>query len=104
MQLGDVLYNNLGITEVKKKKSDKYVTGADVLEKIAEKYPVVNDVLKYRSYQKLTSTYIDGFRPLIDKKSGIIHTTFHQTVTSTGRLSSSNPNLQNIPVRDDEVK
>ena len=104
MQLGDVLYNNLGITEVKKKKSDKYVTGADVLEKIAEKYPVVNDVLKYRFYQKLMSTYIDGFRPLIDKKSGIIHTTFHQTATSTGRLSSSNPNLQNIPVRDDEGK
>lgn len=101
-QLGEVLYENLGITEVKKKKTGKFSTAAEVLEKLAEKYPVVNDILKFRQYQKLNSTYIEGFRPLIDKKTGVVHTTFHQTQTSTGRLSSSNPNLQNIPIREDE--
>ncbi len=102
MQLGEVLYNNLGITEVKKKKNEnKYSTGAEVLEKLADKYPVVSDILRYRFYQKIISTYLDGFKPLIDR-NGIVHTTFHQAVTSTGRLSSSNPNLQNIPIRDDE--
>lgn len=102
MQLGEVLFEKLGIAEVKKKKTGKYSTAAEVLEKLANKYPVVNDILKFRLYQKLNSTYIEGFRPLIDKKSGIVHTTFHQTQTSTGRLSSSNPNLQNIPIREDE--
>ncbi len=104
MQLGEVLYNNLGITEVKKKKNDtKYSTSADVLEKLVDKHPVIADILKYRFYQKITSTYLEGFKPLIGK-DGLIHTTFHQTVTTTGRLSSSNPNLQNIPIRDDEGK
>lgn len=102
MQLGEVLYNNLGITEVKKKKNEnKYSTGADVLEKLVDKHPVIADILKYRFYQKITSTYLEGFKPLISK-DGLIHTTFHQAVTTTGRLSSSNPNLQNIPIRDDE--
>lgn len=101
MQLGDVLYN-MGVTEVKKKNTGKYSTGADVLEKIADKYPVIADILKYRFYQKITSTYLEGFRPLIDKRNGLIHTTYNQTVTTTGRLSSANPNLQNIPIRDDE--
>ncbi len=101
-QLAEVLYENLGITEVKKKKTGKYSTAAEVLEKLADKHAVVADILKLRMYQKLNSTYIEGFRPLIDKKSGVIHTTFHQTATSTGRLSSSNPNLQNIPIREDE--
>ncbi|MBD5583807.1 MAG: DNA polymerase I [Clostridia bacterium] len=104
MQLGDVLYNDLKITEVKKKKNDtKYTTSAEVLEKLVDKYPVVADILKYRFYQKITSTYIDGYRPLI-RKDGTIHTTFNQTITTTGRLSSSNPNLQNIPIRDEEGK
>lgn len=104
MQLGEVLYNNLGITEVKKKKNEnKYSTSADVLEKLVDKHPVISDILKYRFYQKITSTYLEGFKPLIGK-DGLIHTTFHQTVTTTGRLSSSNPNLQNIPIRDDEGK
>lgn len=103
MQLGEVLYN-LGITEVKKKKTEnKYTTSADILEKLVDKHPVVADILKYRFYQKISSTYLDGFRPLIGR-DGLIHTTFHQTVTTTGRLSSSNPNLQNIPIRDDEGK
>lgn len=100
-QLGETLYG-LGITEVKKKKSDKYSTAAEVLEKLVDKYPVVGDVLKFRLYQKLNSTYIQGFRPLIEKGTGLVHTTYHQTLTSTGRLSSSNPNLQNIPIRADE--
>ncbi len=104
MQLGEVLYNNLGITEVKKKKTEnKYSTSADVLEKLVDKHPVIADILKYRFYQKISSTYLEGYRPLIGK-DGLIHTTFHQTVTTTGRLSSSNPNLQNIPIRDDEGK
>lgn len=100
-QLGDVLYNKLGITAVKKKKTGKYSTAADVLEKIKDEHPVVADILKYRLYQKLYSTYIEGFKPLI-KNERIIRTTFNQTTTTTGRLSSANPNLQNIPIREDE--
>ena len=101
MQLGEVLYGKLGIAEVKKK-NGKFVTSADVLEKIADKYPVVENILKYRFYQKINSTYLDGLRPVIDKRSGQVHTTYTQTVTTTGRLSSVNPNLQNIPIRDEE--
>ncbi len=103
-QLGEVLYTNLGITEVKKKKTGKYVTGADVLEKLADSYPVIADVLKFRQYQKLYSTYIEGFRPLIEAGTHLVHTTYNQTATVTGRLSSANPNLQNIPVREEEGK
>lgn len=100
-QLADVLYNKLGITEVKKKKTGKFSTSADILEKLVDKAPVVGDVLRYRQYQKLLSTYCEGLLPLIDK-NGCIHTTYNQTQTTTGRLSSSNPNLQNIPIREDE--
>lgn len=100
-QLADVLYNKIGLTEVKKKKTGKFTTSADVLEKLVDKAPVVGDVLKYRQYQKLISTYCDGLLPLIDK-NGCVHTTYNQTQTTTGRLSSSNPNLQNIPIREDE--
>lgn len=103
-KLAEVLYEKLGLTEVKKKKTGKYSTSAEVLEKLVDKAPVVKDILKYRQYQKLLSTYCDGLRPLIDKKTGRIHTTYHQTLTTTGRLSSSNPNLQNIPIREDEGK
>lgn len=103
MQLGDVLYNKLGIKEVKKKKSDKYTTSAEVLEKLQDNYPVISDILKYRMYQKLYSTYLEGIRPLI-KKDNIVHTTYNQNVTATGRLSSANPNLQNIPIRENEGK
>lgn len=100
-KLGEVLYN-MGLTEVKKKSTGKYTTSAEVLEKLTDKSPVVGDVLKFRLYQKLYSTYVEGFRPLIDKKTGLVHTTYHQTATATGRLSSVNPNLQNIPVREEE--
>lgn len=101
-QLGKVLFEKIGIAEVKKKKTEKYVTSAEVLDKLKDKYPVVGDILKFRQLQKLISTYIDGIKPLIDKDSGIVHTTYHQTVTTTGRLSSSNPNLQSIPIRENE--
>lgn len=100
-QLGEILYEKIGIAEVKKKKTGKYTTSVEVLEKFKDDYPVVNEILKYRLYQKLYSTYIEGFRPLIDKHN-LIHTTYNQTITSTGRLSSTNPNLQNIPIRVDD--
>ncbi len=101
-QLGEVLYSQLGITEVRNKKSGKYSTAAEVLEKLQDKSPVIGDILKYRTYKKLCSTYLEGFKPFIDKATGMVHTTYNQTVTSTGRLSSANPNLQNIPIRENE--
>ncbi len=101
-QLGEVLYGKLGLKEVKKAKTNKYTTGAEVLEKLKDKNPVVDDILKYRLYQKLRSTYLEGYKPLINKNNSLVHTTYNQTITTTGRLSSTNPNLQNIPVREDE--
>lgn len=100
-QLGEVLYTKLGITEVKNKKSGKYSTGAEILEKLQDKYPVIQDILKYRMYKKLCSTYLEGYRPYIGGNQ-LVHTTYNQTVTATGRLSSANPNLQNIPIRESE--
>ncbi len=101
-QLGEVLYAKLGIKEVKNNKSGKYSTAAEVLEKLQDKSPVINEILKYRTYKKLCSTYLEGFKPYIDKNTKLVHTTFNQTMTSTGRLSSANPNLQNIPIRENE--
>lgn len=101
-QLGKILYDKLGLISGKKKGNPS--TSADVLEKIADKHPIVPLILKYRQLQKLNSTYIKGFRPLIDKDTGLIHTCFNQTLTTTGRLSSKEPNLQNIPVREQEGK
>lgn len=101
-KLGEVLFEKVGIKEVKKKKTGKYATNAEVLEKYKGEYPVIDEILKYRLYQKLYSTYLEGFKPLIDKNTHLVHTTFNQTITSTGRLSSTNPNLQNIPIRVDE--
>ena len=97
-QLGVILFEKLGMKGGKKTKSG-YSTKADILEKLAPKYKIVRDVLEYRSYQKLRSTYCDSLAALVDPKTNRIHTTFHQTVTVTGRLSSSDPNLQNIPTR-----
>lgn len=99
-QLGNVLCEKLGIKEVTKR-GGKYSTSADILEKIKETYPVAEHILKYRMYQKLNSTYLVGFKPLLDRNS-MIHTTYNQTLTTTGRLSSTNPNLQNIPIREEE--
>lgn len=100
-QLGVILFEKLGLKTGKKTKSG-YSTNADVLEAISDQHEIVPLILKYRQIQKLYSTYLKGFAPLIDKKTGLIHTCFNQTLTTTGRLSSKEPNLQNIPVRDDE--
>ncbi len=101
-QLGEVLYEKLGLKLGKKSKNGKYSTSADILEKLADENEVVRLILSYRQFQKLYSTYIEGFKPLINKSNNLVHTTYNQTVTTTGRLSSTNPNLQNIPVREDE--
>ncbi|MDR2898857.1 MAG: DNA polymerase I, partial [Clostridiales bacterium] len=97
-QLGKVLFENLGLKGGKKTKTG-YSTAADVLDKIKSKHPVVEKVLNYRTLTKLKSTYCDGLLNVMDKKTGRIYSTFNQTITSTGRLSSTEPNLQNIPVR-----
>ena len=102
-QLGEVLFEKLKIGKGKKTKTG-YSTSAEILESLEDAHPIVPLILKHRGLQKILSTYIDGFKPLIDKKTGLIHTSFNQTVTATGRLSSKEPNLQNIPVRDDESK
>ncbi|MCM1438753.1 MAG: DNA polymerase I [Roseburia sp.] len=101
-QLGEVLFNKLGLKSGKKNKSGKYSTSADILESLADESEAVRLILSYRMYQKLYSTYAEGLKPLIDKKTQLIHTTFNNMITTTGRLSSTNPNLQNIPVREDE--
>ena len=102
-QLGDVIFEKLKLGKGKKTKHG-YSTTAEVLESLENAHPIIPAILKFRQLQKLLSTYIDGFKPLIDDKTGLIHTSFNQTVTATGRLSSKEPNLQNIPVRDDESK
>ena len=101
MQLGVILFEKLKLGKGKKT-SRGYSTTAEILESYENAHPIVPLILKYRQLQKLHSTYIEGFKPLIDKTTGLIHTSFNQTVTATGRLSSKEPNLQNIPVRDDE--
>ncbi len=102
-QLGELIFEKLKLGKGKKTKTG-YSTTAEILESLETTHPVIPLILRHRHLQKLLSTYIDGFRPLIDKNTGLIHTTFNQTLTSTGRLSSKEPNLQNIPVRDDEGK
>ena len=99
-QLGEVLFEKLGIEGGKKNKTRTgYKTGQEVLEELIDKHEVVPLILEYRQNAKLKSTYIDGLLGVIDQKTGRVYTTFNQTVTATGRLSSSEPNLQNIPVR-----
>ena len=102
-QLGEVLFAKMKIGSGKKTKRG-YSTTAEILEQYEEGNPVITEILKYRKVQKLNSTYVEGIKNLIDEKTGLIHTSFNQTVTATGRLSSKEPNLQNIPVRDDEGK
>jgi len=97
-QLGDILFNKLGLPVIKRTKTG-YSTDAEVLEELALAHPMVALILEYRSLVKLKSTYVDGLRTLISPATGRLHTTFHQTVTATGRLSSAEPNLQNIPIR-----
>ncbi|MDO4269980.1 MAG: DNA polymerase I [Eubacteriales bacterium] len=97
-QLGEVLFDKLGLPSQKKTKTG-YSTNVDVLEKLAGLHPVVPAILEYRQLTKLKSTYVDGLLKVISPRDGRIHTHFQQTVTATGRLSSTDPNLQNIPVR-----
>jgi len=104
-QVGEVLFEKLKVIEkAKKTKTGQYSTSEDVLESLRSKHPVVEKILEYRGLKKLLSTYVDSLPQLINPYTGKIHTSFNQTVTSTGRLSSSNPNLQNIPIRDEDGK
>ncbi|WP_321478834.1 DNA polymerase I [uncultured Bacteroides sp.] len=104
-QVGEILFDRLKITEkAKKTKTGQYVTSEEVLESMRHKHKIVEKILDYRGLKKLLGTYIDALPLLINSKTGKIHTSFNQTVTSTGRLSSSNPNLQNIPIRDEDGK
>lgn len=100
-QVGEVLFDRLQITsKPKKTKTGQYVTSEDVLESLRSKHPIVEKILEHRGVKKLLGTYVDALPLLINPHTGHIHTSFNQTITTTGRLSSSNPNLQNIPVRD----
>ena len=104
-QVGEVLFESLKLdSKAKKTKKGQYVTSEEVLEGLKRKHPIVGKILEYRGLKKLLSTYIDALPQLINPQTGHIHTSFNQTVTATGRLSSSNPNLQNIPVRDAQGK
>ena len=100
-QVGEILFDVLKLdSKAKKTKTGQYVTGEEVLEGLRHKHEVVGKILEHRGLKKLLGTYIDALPKLVNASTGHIHTTFNQTVTTTGRLSSSNPNLQNIPVRD----
>ena len=104
-QVGEVLFDKLKIVEkAKKTKTGQYVTSEEVLESLRGKHEIVGKILEYRGLKKLLSTYIDSLPLLVNPKTQRIHTSFNQTVTATGRLSSSNPNIQNIPVRNEDGK
>ena len=104
-QVGEILFERLKITDkAKKTKTGQYVTSEEVLEGLRNKHEIVGKILDYRGLKKLLSTYIDALPQLINPQTGKIHTSFNQTVTATGRLSSSNPNLQNIPIRNEDGK
>lgn len=104
-QVGDILFGKMQLVEKPKKtKTGQYVTSEEVLQQLRGKAPIVDDILNYRGMKKLLGTYVEALPKLIDKKDGHIHTSFNQAITATGRLSSSDPNLQNIPVRDDDGK
>ena len=104
-QVGELLFDRLKlVNKPKKTKTGQYVTSEEVLESLRGKHEVIGKILDYRGLKKLLSTYVDALPQLINPRTGRIHTSFNQAVTATGRLSSSNPNLQNIPVRDDDGK
>jgi DNA polymerase-1 len=101
-QLGDILFVRLKLDDKARiTKTKQFVTNEEILQRLAHKHPIVNKVLEYRGLKKLLSTYVEALPLLIDNKTGRIHTSFNQAVAATGRLSSNNPNLQNIPVRDE---
>ncbi|NDV57732.1 DNA polymerase I [Bacteroides sp. 519] len=103
-QVGEILFDKLkiGDKKIKKTKTGQYVTSEETLEKLRGKHEIIAKILEHRGIKKLLGTYIDALPLLINPRTGKIHTSFNQTITATGRLSSSNPNLQNIPIRDDE--
>ncbi len=104
-QVGDMLFGKMRIIEKPKKtKTGQYVTSEEVLQQLRSKHQIVDDILNFRGLKKLLGTYVDALPKLINPKTGHIHTSFNQTVTATGRLSSSDPNLQNIPVRGEDGK
>lgn len=97
-QLGHILFDKLGLPAIKKTKTG-YSTNAEVLEALSDKHPLIDKITLYRQYTKLQSTYVDGLLNIINPKTGRIHSSFNQTITTTGRISSTEPNMQNIPVR-----
>ncbi|MBO7194077.1 MAG: DNA polymerase I [Bacteroidaceae bacterium] len=104
-QVGDILFGKLKIVDKPKKtKTGQFVTSEEVLAQLQHRHPIVKNILQYRGLKKLLSTYIDALPEIVNPKTGKIHTSYNQTVTATGRLSSSNPNLQNIPIRDEDGK
>ena len=104
-QVGDILFDKMKIVEKPKKtKTGQYVTSEEVLQQLKSKAPIVEQILNYRGMKKLLSTYVDALPKLINPRTGHIHTSFNQALTATGRLSSSDPNLQNIPVRTEDGK
>ena len=104
-QVGEILFDKLKIVEkAKKTKTGQYVTSEEVLQQLKNKHEIVADILEHRGLKKLIGTYVDALPKLINPRTGHIHTSFNQTVTATGRLSSSDPNLQNIPVRGEDGK
>lgn len=100
-QLGEILFDRLSLPVIKKTKTG-YSTDAEVLDKLKDQHPIINKILRYRQIVKLKSTYIDGLLNLINRNTNRVHSSFNQTVTSTGRISSTEPNLQNIPIRTDD--
>ena len=104
-QVGEILFGKMQLVEKPKKtRTGQYVTSEEVLQGLRGKAPIVEDILNYRGMKKLLSTYVEALPKLINRRTGHIHTSFNQAITATGRLSSSDPNLQNIPVRDDDGK
>ena len=99
-QLGEILFEKLKLSsKPKKTKTGQYATSEEVLSELVDKHPIITDILQYRALQKLQSTYIEALPREVNPHTGRIHTTFMQAVTATGRLSSNQPNLQNIPIR-----
>ena len=104
-QVGDILFGKLKIVDKPKKtKTGQFVTSEEVLSQLQNRHPIVKFILQHRGLKKLLSTYVDALPELVNPRTGKIHTSYNQTVTATGRLSSSNPNLQNIPIRDEDGK
>jgi len=100
-QLGDILFIRLKLDEkARVTKTKQFITNEEILQRLTNKHPIISKVLEYRGLKKLLSTYVEALPLLVDKKTGRIHTSYNQAVAATGRLSSNNPNLQNIPVRD----